>query len=96
MVLAHRASWVYAHGTQIPEGMTIDHQCKNRRCVNPEHLRLLTNFENARRTDGRDWPIGECVHGHPNSMLRKRNGKWECRECSREWQRRWRAKKAAA
>src|SRR5690606_17169497 len=34
---AHRAAWVYWTGAQIPVGMTIDHKCKNRRCVNPDH-----------------------------------------------------------
>lgn len=69
MVTAHRAAWVYATGEQIPDGMTIDHLCKVRTCVNPNHLRMLTNFENARRTAGRDWPIGQCINGHPNEYL---------------------------
>ena len=66
---AHRAAWVYVKGEQIPDGMTIDHTCKNRRCVNVDHMRLLTNFENARRTHGRDWPLGECARGHSNEHL---------------------------
>lgn len=68
MVLAHRASWVHVNG-QMPLGMTIDHLCKERRCVNPEHLRMLPNYENARRVAGSDWPIGFCKRGHPNSEL---------------------------
>ena len=92
VVVAHRASWVYANDGQIPEGMTIDHTCKVKRCVNPAHLRLLTNFENARRTSGRDWPTGQCAHGHSNSELVFRGGKWKCRTCSAEWQRRYREK----
>lgn len=67
MVLAHRAAWVYVFG-QIPLGMTIDHTCKTRRCVNPEHLRLLPNFENAQRVNGMDWPIGYCANGHSNEL----------------------------
>lgn len=67
-VLAHRAAWVHVHG-QVPLGMTIDHLCKMRRCVNPEHLRLLPNYENARRTNGADWPIGQCKNGHPPTDL---------------------------
>ena len=43
MTTAHRAAWVHANG-QIPDGMTIDHMCKNRRCVNVKHLRVLSNF----------------------------------------------------
>lgn len=67
MVLAHRAAWVSVHG-QVPVGMTIDHTCKNRRCVNPNHLRLLANSENARRNQGDDFPAGFCRRGHPDSM----------------------------
>ena len=85
-VTAHRAAWVHAHGTQIPEGMTIDHLCKNSRCVNPNHLRLLSNYENARRTFGRDWPVGECANGHPNSRLvQNSRGRWECVDCRKIW-----------
>lgn len=68
MVLAHRAAWTAVHG-QVPVGMTIDHTCKVRRCVNPKHLRLMPNYENARRTGGRDWPIGQCVNGHSDELL---------------------------
>jgi hypothetical protein len=82
MVLVHRVAWVAQRGS-IPEGMTVDHLCKNKRCLNVEHLRLLSNFENARRTFGRDWPIGECVNGHPNSELEFRAGHLNCRECRR-------------
>jgi len=92
VVTAHRAAWVYHHGQQIPEGMTIDHTCKERRCVNPEHLRVLTNFENARRTRGRDWELGECVNGHSNEHLEQDPaGKWSCRPCRLEYSRRWNA-----
>ena len=84
MVLCHRAAWVHHHGMQIPDGMTIDHLCKNRQCVNPDHLRLLSNFENARRTNGDDWPLGVCKHWHPNARLkRKKSGRWECQDCRR-------------
>lgn len=68
MVLAHRAAWVAVNG-QVPLGMTIDHLCKTRRCVNPEHMRLLPNYENARRTAGRDWPLGFCANGHDATHL---------------------------
>ena len=82
MVTAHRAAWVYANGRQIPGGMTVDHMCKTRRCVNPLHLRVMSNFENARRTDGRDWPIGRCANGHTNADLAfEPSGKIRCGAC---------------
>jgi hypothetical protein len=68
VVLGHRAAWVSVNG-QVPLGMTIDHICKVRRCVNPDHLRLLPNYENARRTHGRDWPMGYCANGHDSTHL---------------------------
>lgn len=84
---AHRAAWVAATGKQIPDGMVVDHLCKNRRCVNVEHLRVLSNFDNARRTYGRDWPLGdgECINGHPASSYAPRakttHSNGFCREC---------------
>ncbi|MBM4487419.1 hypothetical protein GS445_06495 [Rhodococcus hoagii] len=93
---AHRAAWVAVHG-QISEGMTVDHTCKQRRCVNPEHLRLLTNFENARRTGGRDWPLGQCVNGHSNIHLQRVDGgrRTKCGICTAAAQRRYRMRKRA-
>jgi hypothetical protein len=94
MTTAHRAAWTFVHGP-IPEGMTIDHTCKNKRCVNLLHLRMLSNFDNARRTDGRDWPLGQCINGHPDSELRiGADGKRVCRPCSAEWQRAYRERQA--
>ena len=67
VVLAHRIVWEYHHGP-IPDGMTVDHEvCRNRKCVEVAHYRLLTNLDNARRHTGRDWPLGFCVNGHDHS-----------------------------
>lgn len=46
MALGHRVAWIIYHGF-IPDGMTVDHLCRNRRCGRIDHLRLLTNKENA-------------------------------------------------
>lgn len=45
---AHRACWEMLVGT-IPEGLVLDHLCRNRRCVNPDHLEPVTERENIRR-----------------------------------------------
>jgi len=46
---AHRAVYRYFRGT-IPKGMTLDHLCRNRSCVNPDHLEPVTLKENVRRS----------------------------------------------
>lgn len=43
---AHRYSWQLRFG-QIPDGIEIDHQCRVRSCVNPDHLRLATRKQNS-------------------------------------------------
>ena len=88
MVSAHRASWTHQYG-QIPAEMTVDHLCHRKTCVNPDHMRLLTNFDNARRNRKNygDWPLGECRHGHPDSQLVHRpGGKRACGSCLEAWQ----------
>lgn len=68
MVLAHRAAWEL-HNGPVPVSHTLDHLCRNKKCVNPKHLRVLENFENARRVNGMNWDLGQCANGHPNSMI---------------------------
>jgi hypothetical protein len=64
VVLAHRLVWEWNHGP-IPKGMTIDHLCHNRKCIEITHLRQITNLDNARRNGPGDWPLdGQCKHGH--------------------------------
>jgi hypothetical protein len=46
---AHRAAWILANGKTIPQDMQIDHLCRNRLCVNPSHLELVSCLVNNRR-----------------------------------------------
>jgi hypothetical protein len=45
---AHVWFWVQRHGP-VPLGRELDHTCRNRRCVNPDHLEPVTHVENVRR-----------------------------------------------
>lgn len=88
MKLAHRVSWEMASGP-IPRNMTIDHLCRVRSCVNPEHMEIVTAAENTRRGQ-RDAVAARthCFKGHPwtpeNTL--QSNGRRRCRTCRREAQ----------
>ncbi len=48
LVKAHRRSYELFRGT-IPIGFEIDHICRNRLCINPDHLYVVTHSENIKR-----------------------------------------------
>lgn len=85
------ATWVYAHRYAwetfvgpIPEGLTIDHLCRNPRCVNPDHLDPVSLGENIRRIPRA--PKQACCHGHPftpDNLRTDKRGHRFCRTCNR-------------
>lgn len=80
--VTHRAHrWSYEHFVgPIPDGLPLDHLCRNRACVNPEHLEPVTHQVNTRRA-----MRAACVNGHDfspeNTWMHK--GKRYCRTCRR-------------
>ena len=81
----HRAAWTFYNGP-IPDGMTIDHICHNRKCVNPSHLQLLTNLENARKNRP-DYNPEYCKRGHKRRSkdIGARKGCYTCNLEHRRW-----------
>lgn len=49
-VAVHRVMYTNVHG-YVPSKKQIDHKCRNRCCVNPDHLEMVTHRENQRRRD---------------------------------------------
>lgn len=45
-MLVHRVAYICTKGP-IPEGMTVNHDCENPKCCNPEHLTIMTQSENT-------------------------------------------------
>jgi hypothetical protein len=90
---AHRASYEL-HVGPIPDGLTLDHLCRNKSCVNPEHLEPIPGPENTRRS-ARPWT--SCAHRHPGEPprwgKRGRGGSY-CKECQRVKERERRAQLA--
>jgi len=92
MLYAHRVAYEAARGS-LPDGMELDHLCRNRLCVNPFHLEVVTHQENVRRGMvaqkrghwGSDDP-DLCQRGHND--WRVDGGRRRCAECGRM---RWRS-----
>lgn len=93
--LAHRISYEKYIG-KIPEGLTLDHLCKNPACVNPQHLEPVTQYENNMRGDtitAINKRKTHCINGHEFSeenikIVKRKDGvRRKCMLCDKIYKR---------
>jgi hypothetical protein len=86
---AHRWYWEQVNGP-VPEGLELDHLCRNRSCCNPAHLEAVTHQENCRRglAGAHMAAKTHCPRGHAyaGENVVVRNGSRNCRTCERQRQ----------
>jgi hypothetical protein len=89
---SHRYAWENLRGP-IPDGLTIDHLCRNKLCVNPDHLEVVSRGENTLRAVDIGAPNRSkthCAKGHEfdqeNTRIIAGRGR-RCRTCDRDRER---------
>jgi hypothetical protein len=87
---AHVVAWELTNGP-VPDGMQLDHLCRNRACSNLAHLEPVTGKTNVERSPVHNGAKTHCPSGHPyagdNLRIRSTDGARICRACVRSWKR---------
>lgn len=86
-LLAHRLAYENLVG-DVPDGLQLDHLCRVRNCVNPEHLEPVTSRVNTQRGMA---AMTHCRNGHEindKNTFFTSDGYRGCRVCQRDWRRR--------
>ena len=98
---AHRFSYELFVGP-IPDGLSIDHLCRNHPCVNPGHLEPVTHRVNVLRgcaPTAHNAAKTHCPKGHAYDLFNtyvNRQGGRSCKACGLEAAKRYRARRGAA
>ena len=87
-LMAHLTSYEH-HIGPIPDGLVLDHLCRNRACINPDHLEPVTIKENVLRGEGPSAINARKTHCHKgheytpqNTIIVKQTGARACRTCT--------------
>jgi len=98
MTTTHRIAYELLIGP-VPPGLDLDHLCRNRICVNPNHMEAVTHRENCLRGEGvcaRNSRVTHCPKGHEytseNTTVRR--GHRLCKACKAAWDKDYRARAA--
>ena len=88
--------------SRYPSGLVLDHLCRVRSCVNPDHLEIVTQKENCQRGNAKfngqhQRAQTHCIHGHEfdeqNTIVRRgKHGRRSCRQCKNISKKKYRQK----